>query len=71
METGGYVTGFGKTHRTDAWWIGPLSVAGGLTLWLIYYMWAALQAQDFTYGPYLSPFYSPLLIAPEGASAHG
>ena len=69
METGGHVTGFGKTHRTDAWWIGPLSVAGGLTLWLIYYMWAALQAQDFTYGPYLSPFYSPLLIAPEGASA--
>lgn len=75
MNAGGHVTGLGKTQRTDSWWIAPLSVAGGLTLWLIYYMWAALHPETesgvnlYTWGPYLSPFYSPLLIAPEGASA--
>jgi hypothetical protein len=30
---------------------------------VVYVTWAALQAEHFTAGPYLSPFYSPLLFA--------
>lgn len=49
--------------RTDAWWVGPSLTAGGLSIWLIYYAWAALQGTYYAEGPYLSPFYAPLLFA--------
>jgi hypothetical protein len=35
----------------------------GLSAFIVYVTWAALQGEHFTAGPYLSPFYSPLLFA--------
>jgi hypothetical protein len=59
------VPGFLATRRRDRWWVSPLLVAGGLTLFGVYSFWAALQNAHYQWGPYLSPFYSPL-ITPEG-----
>src|SRR5262245_12179384 len=69
--------GFGVTARRDAWWVGPVLTAVGLSAFLIYGTWAAWQSShfeirqkapgqaDWKYGyeaaPYLSPFYSPLI----------
>lgn len=55
--TGGHVQGFGKTNRTDRWWVGPSATAAGLGTWLIYYAWAAFQGKYWAAGPYVSPFY--------------
>lgn len=57
-----YQGGFAKTERKDLWWVAPLSVAVGLGLFGIYSTWAALQGTNYHYGPYLSPFYSPLIL---------
>jgi hypothetical protein len=54
--------GFGKTARKDNWWIEPLLVFLGFSTFIVYSTWAALQGNNYTYGPYLSPFYSPLLM---------
>ena len=58
---------FGQTDRIDAWWIQPVLVSIGLAAFVIYSTWAAFQGDHYTYGPYLSPFYSPELF---GDSAH-
>jgi hypothetical protein len=58
---------FGETRRTDLWWIQPLVVALGLTTFIVYATWAALQGAHYYYGPYISPFYSPELF---GDSPH-
>jgi hypothetical protein len=52
---------FGQTARTDRWWVPPALVFLGLSAFVIYATWAALQGEHYTYGPYLSPFYSPEL----------
>ena len=52
---------FGQTSRRDPWWRESLLVFLGLTAFLIYANWAAWQGNHYTYGPYLSPFYSPEL----------
>jgi len=57
---------FGETTRRDAWWASPLAVFLGLTAWLIYSTWAAFQGEHYTFGPYLSPFYSPELFGQSG-----
>jgi hypothetical protein len=54
--------GFGRTARKDKWWIEPLLVFLGFSSFIVYSTWAALQGAHYSYGPYLSPFYSPLLI---------
>ena len=59
---------FGRTNRQDAWWLKPLAVFLGLSAFIVYSTWAALQGVHYTAGPYLSPFYSPELF---GASEHG
>jgi hypothetical protein len=59
--------GFGATSRRDAWWVTPVSVFLGLSAFVLYATWAALQGEHYTYGPYLSPFYSPELF---GSSPH-
>ena len=51
--------GFGETRRPDAWWVTPAAVFTVLSAFLIYATWAAFQNAHYTYGPYLSPFYSP------------
>lgn len=51
--------GFGETNRRDSWWATPLAIFAGLSLFVVYATWAALQNAHYTFGPYLSPFYSP------------
>jgi hypothetical protein len=58
---------FGETMRRDAWWVQPLIVFVILSAFLVYATWAAFQNAHYEYGPYLSPFYSPLIF---GDSAH-
>ncbi len=59
--------GFGKTSRVDNWWIVPLAVFLGFSTFIVYSTWAAMQGSHYEFGPYLSPFYSPLIF---GASPH-
>ena len=58
---------FGETARRDAWWTQPLLVFLALSTFLVYATWAAFQGDHYTYGPYLSPFYSPEIL---GSSPH-
>ena len=48
------------TERADRWWVAPLATAIGLLIFAVYSFWAALQGEHYEWGPYLSPFYSPL-----------
>jgi uncharacterized membrane protein (DUF485 family) len=58
---------FGETMRRDAWWVQPLIVFIVFSSFVVYATWAAFQNAHYEYGPYLSPFYSPVLF---GDSAH-
>jgi hypothetical protein len=58
---------FGQTSRRDNWWISPLLVFLGFGIFLIYANWAAFQNRYYTFGPYISPFYSPEIF---GDSPH-
>ena len=58
---------FLETKRRDAWWIQPLVVFIILGSFLVYATWAAFQNEHYTFGPYLSPFYSPEIF---GSSPH-
>jgi hypothetical protein len=51
------------TLRKDPWWAFPLSVAGFLTVALVYSTWAGLQTTNYFAEPYLSPLFSPCLAA--------
>lgn len=53
---------FGATSRPDAWWVQPLVVFLCFTGFIVYATWAALQGENYRFGPYLSPFYSPELF---------
>lgn len=53
---------FGATERKDGWWVAPLAVFIGLSAFGLYSTWAAFQGDHYRFGPYLSPFYSPLMI---------
>ncbi|PYT36684.1 MAG: succinate dehydrogenase [Acidobacteria bacterium] len=61
-RAGGHIIGFAATTRTDRWWVGPLLTVLGLGGFVVYATWAAFQGSHYYYGPYLSPFYSPLLF---------
>src|SRR5690606_16189965 len=52
---------FGETARQDAWWVQPAVVFAVLAAFLVYATWAALQGENYHYGGYLSPLYSPEL----------
>jgi hypothetical protein len=56
--------GFGQTARKDTWWREPLLVLLGFSAFIVYSTWAALQGDHYSWGPYLSPMYSPLIIIP-------
>jgi hypothetical protein len=58
---------FGQTRRRDAWWVQPALTFIVLSAFVVYATWAAFQGQHYESGPYLSPFYSPLLY---GNSTH-
>jgi hypothetical protein len=54
-------TNLGETQRRDAWWLELIPVIilfGGFGL---YATWRAVEGKLYEWGPYLSPFYSPLL----------
>ena len=52
---------FGETRRRDWWWLEPMAVFAVFGGFVVYATWAAFQNAHYTYGPYLSPFYSPEL----------
>ena len=58
---------FGETMRQDVWWLQPLVVFFGLSAFIAYSTWAAFQGVNYSFGNYLSPFYSPEFF---GSSHH-
>jgi hypothetical protein len=54
--------GFGETMRRDTWWVQPAITFLILASFVVYATWAAFQGNHYESGPYLSPFYSPLLF---------
>src|SRR5215831_483566 len=52
---------FGSTLRQDAWWVDNLPFLIIFTGFSIYVTWRALTGTFYEAGPYLSPFYSPLI----------
>jgi len=54
-------TGFGKTMRRDAWWLELIPVVIVLGGFGIYATLRAFEGAYYEWGPYLSPFYSPLI----------
>src|ERR1700733_14897468 len=64
-------SGFGQTRRADNWWVQPLFAFLGLSSFIVYATWAALQGDHYRFGPYISPFYSPELFGPSGQAWFG
>ena len=54
-------SGLGTTMRRDAWWLELLPVVVVLGAFTVYATWRALEGAYYEWGPYLSPFYSPLI----------
>lgn len=54
---------FGETARRDLWWVQPAAIFFGLSAFIVYATWAALQGNHYWVPGtnYLSPFYSPEL----------
>jgi len=52
-----------RTLRSDSWWAEPVLVFIGLSAFIIYATWAALENAHYYVEPYLSPFYSPCISA--------
>ena len=53
--------GLGATLRRDAWWLELLPVLAVLSLFGLYATFRAFEGKFYEWGPYLSPFYSPLI----------
>jgi hypothetical protein len=53
--------GFGRTLRRDAWWVEAIPVIIVLGGFGIYATLRAFEGAYYSWGPYLSPFYSPLI----------
>src|ERR1051325_10550386 len=58
--------GFGETMRKGAWWLPSLLTFLGFSAFIVYSTWAAFQGAHYSYGPYLSPMYSPLIWEASG-----
>ena len=52
---------FGASMRRDAWWVELVPVVLVLGAFSVYATWRAFENNYYEWGPYLSPFYSPLL----------
>jgi hypothetical protein len=48
--------------RRGLWWLQPVLVFLGLSAFVVYSTWAALQGEHYRWGQYLSPMYSPELF---------
>lgn len=51
----------GRTERRDAWWAEAIPVILLLGGFGVYATWRAIEGRYYESGPYLSPFYSPLI----------
>src|SRR5256886_1459009 len=51
----------GATMRRDAWWAELIPVIVVLGAFSVYATWRAFENSYYEWGPYLSPFYSPLI----------
>lgn len=60
-STANRASGFGSTIRRDAWWVEILPVVLILSAFGIYATFRAFEGRFYEWGPYLSPFYSPLI----------
>lgn len=60
-STGGGVVRLGSTQRQDPWWIEILPVIAIMGGFSVYATLRALEGKFYAWGPYLSPFYSPLI----------
>ena len=54
-------SGLGSTLRRDAWWVEALPVIVVLGGFGVYATIRAFEGRFYEWGPYLSPFYSPLI----------
>jgi hypothetical protein len=52
---------FGATQRRDPWWIELLPIIIVMSAFGIYATLRAFEGKFYEWGPYLSPFYSPLI----------
>src|ERR1700719_3619000 len=57
----GGVSRFGNTQRQDNWWVEIAPVMAVLGAFGIYATLRAFEGKFYEWGPYLSPFYSPLI----------
>jgi len=63
--------GFGETTRPDNWWVQPGVVFTVLSSFIVYSTWAAFQGVHYSFGNYLSPFYSPEIFGDSSHSLFG
>jgi hypothetical protein len=63
--------GFGETARRDFWWAQPLITFIVFGSFIVYSTWAAFQGEHYSFGPYLSPMYSPLIWEAAGQPLSG
>jgi hypothetical protein len=63
IKSSAVAAGFGRTQRRDAWWWEVLPVVVGLGGFGVYATLRAFEGNYYQWGPYLSPFYSPLIDA--------
>ena len=61
----------GETMRKDLWWVQPLVTFLGFGAFIVYSTWAAFQGAHYSFGPYLSPMYSPLIWEAAGQPLSG
>jgi hypothetical protein len=52
---------WGATLRRDAWWVEIIPIILVMGGFSIYATWRAFEGRFYEWGPYLSPFYSPLI----------
>src|SRR3984957_19123286 len=55
--------GLGSTQRQDSWWLELLPVIVVLGGFGLYATLRAFEGKFYEWGPYISPFYSPLIDA--------
>lgn len=64
---------FGDTERKDNWWLHPLSIFVGLSIFIVYATFRTFypvfypENPGMTSGPMLSPFFAPLIFGGEHA----
>ena len=55
------LTQFGQTQRRDAWWVEIIPIILLMGGFSVYATFRAFEGAFYRWGPYLSPFYSPLI----------